>query len=636
MGDRSASDDRAASPRRYWRPRLSVDALAWALALYIALPLNTAFWRAAAAAGAFAGKGAAVTAISLLLIIVALNVVLVRPLCTRWTARPVLSAFLLVAVLAAFFSDHYAVHFDVGMARNILVTDPAESRELVTAALVGHVLCYAAAPLALIWLCVLDWPSRRRSLVRMLGSIALALVLVAASALLGFKDVSALMRNHRELRYLVAPANVLSSFSRIAVKDWRPGGASGPRRVVAADARLDGHATTTRPHVLVIVVGETVRAQNWGLNGYARQTTPQLAALDVVNYPDVTACGSSTEVSLPCMFSVRGRGSYDERQIRNSDSLLHVLARTGVQILWRDNQGGCKGVCEGLPFESVRRSQDRELCTAQGCQDVVLLAGLETRLQAASGDTVVVLHQLGNHGPSYYLRYPESLRRFRPDCRHADLGECGRREVVNAYDNAVLATDDLLARLIGLLGSLRDRDTALLYVSDHGESLGESNLYLHGLPYAVAPDTQMKVPMVVWISPSMARWRGLDMACVRRQAVRPASHDNLFHSVLGLMEVSTRAYARDKDVFAGCASAHPTATTGLVGGSPRTGAHAPTRAASFPGHAAAADVRPAMPADAAVRRAPGAGNRQGVILDERSIRHGSWPQSIAGQAKAGR
>lgn len=203
----------------------------------------------------------------------------------------------------------------------------------------------------------------------------------------------------------------------------------------------------------------------------------------------------------------------------------------------------------------MRQSQDPELCTAQGCQDAILLAGLKTRLQAASGDTVVVLHQLGNHGPSYYLRYPESLRRFRPDCRNADLGECAREQVVNAYDNATLATDDLLARLISLLDSLQDRDTALLYVSDHGESLGESNLYLHGLPYAIAPNTQIKVPMVAWVSPSMARWHGLDMQCVKKQAKRPASHDNLFHSVLGLMEVSTRAYERSKDVFGICATA---------------------------------------------------------------------------------
>ncbi|HAI93462.1 MAG TPA: phosphoethanolamine transferase [Xanthomonadaceae bacterium] len=539
---------------RRWCPRLSVDILAWGLAIYVAVVLNTAFWRAAAAAGAFTGNGAITTAISLFLIIVALNVLLARPFCTRWTTRPVLSAFLLIAVFVSFFSDRYAVHFDVGMARNILATDPAESRELATTALLGHVLLYATLPLLLIWGSVLRWTSKRRSLLLALGSVALAVALVVASALLGFKDVSALMRNNPELRYLVAPSNILVSFGRIAAKKWQ-GRDAGPRQVVAADARLDGHAAVTRPHILVIVVGETIRAQNWGLNGYARQTTPQLATRNLVNYPDVTACGSSTEVSLPCMFSVHGRSSYDEQKIRNSESLLHVLARTGVKVLWRDNQGGCKGVCEGLPFESVNQSQDPALCTAQGCQDTVLLAGLKERLQAASGDTMVVLHQLGNHGPSYYLRYPESLRSFQPDCRNADLSECSREEVVNAYDNAILATDDLLARLIDLLGSLQDRDTAMLYISDHGESLGESNLYLHGLPYAIAPDTQIKVPMVAWISPSMASWRGLDMQCVKQQAARPASHDNLFHSVLGLMEVSTSAYERGKDVFGTCATA---------------------------------------------------------------------------------
>ncbi|MGK3148623.1 MULTISPECIES: phosphoethanolamine transferase [Xanthomonas] len=534
-----------------WRPLIGSDWLVWGVAIYVSLALNQAFWRATAATGAFDDAGGWRSAASLALLMVGLNVVLVRLICWRPITKPVLSSFVLIAVATSYFSDRYSVYFDVSMARNILKTDAAESRELLTFALLCHVLLYGLLPLALIWTVRLKRTTRLRAISLALGSTALAMLLVVVAALISFKDISALMRNNRELRHLVTPGNVIVSMGRIAAKDFSPG-ASGPRKVIAPDARQTGHEAESKPHVLVLVVGETVRAANWGLNGYARQTTPELATLDVMNYPDVRACGSSTEVSLPCMFSARGRASYDEDEIKRSESLLHVLARAGVEVFWRDNQGGCKGVCEGLPFEKVSRSDVSEACADDACGDRLLLEGLDKRVRSAREDMVIVLHQLGNHGPSYYLRYPERLRRFRPDCRNADLGECTQQEVVNSYDNAILATDELVAQAIKTLASIDEVDSALLYVSDHGESLGERNLYLHGLPYAIAPDTQMKIPMVAWLSPGLTKWRGLEMQCVRQRALKPATHDNLFHSVLGVMDVSTNVYSKDLDLFGGC------------------------------------------------------------------------------------
>ncbi len=535
-----------------WRPLLSADWLVWAIAIYTVAALNQAFWRATAATGAFSDHGGWESALSLALILVGINVLLVRLFCWNSTTKLVLTVFLLAAVFTSFFSDRYSIYFDVSMARNILKTDSAEASDLLTSALLLHVITYATVPLALVWSTRIKGLSVLRSTAFMLGSIAGALMLVIIAALISFKDISALMRNNRELRHLVAPANIFVSITRIVAKELSAD--TGPRRVVAPDARLVGHDPEPKPHVLVLVVGETVRASNWGLNGYTRQTTPELAKLNVVNYPDVRACGSSTEVSLPCMFSAKGRASYNEDEIKRSDSLLHVLSRAGVETLWRDNQGGCKGVCDGLPFEKVTPRDQTAACPNDDCGDLALLDGLEKRVRSSQEDMVIVLHQLGNHGPSYYLRYPERLRHFKPDCRSADLGDCTRPEVINAYDNAILATDELVSRAIKMLASIDTVDSALLYVSDHGESLGESNLYLHGLPYAIAPDTQMKVPMTAWLSPGMVQWRGLNMQCVRQRASRPATHDNLFHSALGLMDVSTSVYSKKLDLFGGCAS----------------------------------------------------------------------------------
>ena len=325
-----------------------------------------------------------------------------------------------------------------------------------------------------------------------------------------------------------------------------------PKAPIARDAVAAARPAGSRPRLLVVVVGETVRAQNWGLNGYARQTTPELAQIGVINFPDMHSCGTSTEVSLPCMFSQIGRRQYDEKTIRGQQSLLNVFDRVGISTLWRDNQSGCKGVCEGTAFESLTDATDPSLCKDGRCMDEVLLKGLDAEVRAKPGDRVVVLHQLGNHGPSYFQRYPDNFRKFTPPCQNPELGNCTPQQIVNAYDNAVLYTDHFLARAIHELQAMDDYDTALVYVSDHGESLGEKGLYLHGVPYAIAPAEQTSVPMVMWFSQRFAAARGLDTRCLADRARQRTDHDVLFSSLLGLLQVKTQAYVPTEDVFAGC------------------------------------------------------------------------------------
>jgi lipid A ethanolaminephosphotransferase len=308
-----------------------------------------------------------------------------------------------------------------------------------------------------------------------------------------------------------------------------------------------------------MVVGETARAANWGLSGYARQTTPQLAQLPIINFSDVTACGTSTEVSLPCMFAPVGRRQYDEARIRGSESLLHVAARAGVAVHWRDNQSGCKGVCDGLPHDVLGPALAPGLCQDGRCLDEGLLRGLDERLRGlhgSRGTQLLVLHMLGNHGPSYFRRYPPAFERFTPVCRNDDLGGCTRDEIVNAYDNALLYTDHVLATLIGTLAShAGDVDSALLFVSDHGESLGEKNLFLHGVPYVIAPKEQTQVPMVFWQSAGFARSEGLNGDCLRARARQPVQHDHLFHTLLALLDVKTSLYTPELDFTSGCRAA---------------------------------------------------------------------------------
>ncbi len=541
-------------PRERWsnwhRPLISIELLALLVSVFFAAFCNRAFWSAFAAVNTTPESSGWLTAGLLFVAMVCLNLMLLCLVLNRWTAKPVLTVLLLVTALAVYYVNQYNVYLDPDMIRNVLHSEPKESAELITPGLILPLLLYAVLPIGLVWTVRLKRRPLLAALWRRVVVILAALLLCVGCVLLSFQDVSAFMRNHKEARHLITPGNFLVSLARVASADATL--AEQPRRIVGADAIEVGRSA--KPRLLVVVIGETVRAQNWGLNGYARQTTPELSQLDVFNFSDVTACGTSTEVSLPCMFSAQGRRNYDKQEIKRSQSLLHVLQRAGIETLWRDNQTGCKGVCEGLAFESFLHADDPDFCDGKRCFDEVLLSGLPSWIDAHPGDQVVVLHQLGNHGPSYFSRYPASFKRFMPACETPQLGDCTSAEIVNAYDNAILYTDHFVAETIHLLQAQDNRDTALIYVSDHGESLGENNLYLHGVPYPIAPKEQLKVPMLAWLSPAWVADQGIDVSCLRSTLNNPASHDNLFSTVLGLLQVQTVAYDQRQDLFAGCRS----------------------------------------------------------------------------------
>lgn len=545
-----AAPSAAASTLRAVRRPFDAHRIALSAGLYAGTVGSAVFWREAWHTGALSGAAGAWTVVALAIAVCAAQVLVAALLIHGRAARVLAMAWVVVTALFVAYAWRYTVYLDDDMLRGVLHTDVAEARELLTPGVLGFAVALAAPMLAWLWrLQVPAQPCRPRlwQRARLVAGAGAVLVLGLGMA---FQTIAGFMHSHRDLRHLLAPANILVSAARVAMPREQ-----GPRQraVVGADARLATSLAGRRPRVLVLVVGETVRAANWGLSGYARQTTPRLAAIGPVNFTEVTACGSATEVSLPCMFSAVGRRDYDQDRIESSDSLLHVLQRAGIDVRWRDNQTGCKGVCDGLPFESFRHAASTGACAGEGCLDRILLRGLDALIDAHPRDLVLVLHPLGNHGPAYFRRTPARLQRFQPVCRSDALSECDAASIVNAYDNAVLATDDLLASAIQALAARRDRDTALLFVSDHGESLGEDGLWLHGVPYAVAPRVQTRVPMVLWTSSGFAAGRGLDMGCLRARARRPASHDHLFHTVLGLMQVATTARDASYDLTAACA-----------------------------------------------------------------------------------
>ncbi|RPI46047.1 MAG: phosphoethanolamine--lipid A transferase [Betaproteobacteria bacterium] len=533
-------------------PEIATDTVVLLASAYLAAFANTAFWQRALAGRPIGDWHTWSFAAAVAVILVAVHFLVVVPFATRRTVRPLLVALVLLGVSANYFMQRYGIVLDAGMVRNVVHTDPREAAEFFTWDALAWI-CASVLPTALLWKLRIRTRPMRSALARRTASMAAAFMAATCALLLVYQDLSALMRTHKTLRYTINPAGPLWSFGQLVAADAH---ASKVPRDPPEPARRHPAAGRRKPTLLVVVVGETARAANFSLNGYARPTNPELARLDVINFAHVRACGTSTEVSVPCMFSPFGRTDYDEVRIRRHESLLHVLSHAGFRVVWLDNQSGCKGVCDGLDYRDLSHESLPGICSGGRCYDEILSHELARLAERASGDLVVVLHQLGNHGPAYFRRYPEELKRFTPACESEQLRDCSADEIVNAYDNAIAYTDRFLADIIGVLDRARARfDVAMLYVSDHGESLGEMGLYLHGLPYGIAPSEQLLVPMLWWIPTESAADLGLDLACVRSRSTAEASHDNLYHSVLGLLDVDTPLYRKTRDLVAGCRAA---------------------------------------------------------------------------------
>ena len=503
---------------------------------------------------------------SFAILIAALSVILLSALCWRWTLKPILSIFLIAAALGGYFMLSYGVVIDNTMMVNVMQTDLRESRDLTSWKLLLTVLGFAILPM--VWL----WRVQVKR-ISVLGQIAHNILLLAAAAALSvlavlpiYQDFASTMRNNIQLRFLVNPLNSFYALGQLAYKPFQMD--DSILTPLGRDAKVGpSYAGQPKVPLLVLVVGETARSGNFGINGYARETTPELLKLqknsdksgELISFSNVWSCGTSTATALPCMFSHLGKSDYEDSQ-QNFENLIDIIQHAGLAMVWLENQSGCKGLCDRVPSISTGRQNNPEFCSTGECFDEVMLHKLTEQLatqpfERIEKGIVVVLHQMGSHGPAYYKRTPEAFKKFQPECTTNTLQDCSRAQVVNAYDNTIRYTDHFLNEVIKFL---KDKEphaqTAMIYVADHGESLGENNIYLHGLPYAIAPDVQKRVPWISWLSNDFSQRSGIKQGCLEQQKNKRLSHDNYFHSVLGLLDIQTSVYQPELDVYAGCKS----------------------------------------------------------------------------------
>lgn len=512
---------------------------------------NWRFWHESLAVAWSPSAESSMFIAALAVILITVHALLLMMLPGRRLPAMVAGSLCLVAALVAYFGDAYGVYFDEDMLRNVFETDAAETAGLLSGRLFAYLLLLGALPayiVSRVQLPAEPLRTRIRAGTAALGGGAALIALLAW----GFSaHLASFLREHKPLRYLVNPANVIVGSLDYALGQSH---ASRPLRDIEGVVWRPAGGASTRPLLLLLVIGETARAASFGLGGYGRATTPRLGSeKEVIYFRDVLACGTSTAVSLPCMFSHLGRERFEPGEARTQTNLLDALARGGIDIEWHDNNSGCKHVCDRVRHVEYANRPLSEHCTGSHCYDEVMLEGLRQQLRDTHGDRLLVFHQAGSHGPGYAERYPPAFESFTPACRSAELGRCTRQAVLNAYDNTILYTDYNLARQIELLKSLESElDSVLLYISDHGESLGEKGVYLHAAPWFMAPDEQTHVPLLLWMSEGYRRRAAIDTACLRDRAGRPASHDDIYHTVLGALRVRGAAYRAQRDLLAGC------------------------------------------------------------------------------------
>ncbi|HEY4294339.1 phosphoethanolamine--lipid A transferase [Luteibacter sp.] len=543
-------DQAARGPEKRALPALVLSA---AVAVYILAALNRSLWselhEALSASRNMEGFWALSATVCCRL---AGNLIMIVALVT-WPriGKGLLALLILVSAASAYYAQTFGVRLNEEIIQSVFETQRAEAAALITRDSVTWIVLFGVLPAVLVLLVPLRFMPKWRLLGWRAVIVAAAVVLMFVPPLFAGRSYVYFERNHRGMYDVFNPYAALSgTFHYLQRNVLRRKQAMAP---IGTDAALAPDAgATSHKRVVVLVVGETARAENQSLQGYARETNPEMKRAGAIYFSDAWSCGTATTVSVPCMFSNMTREKFDKPAAKAHWNALDVLQHAGVDVYWRDNDEGCKDVCLRVPNDDLTHAKVDGLCDANGCFDEVLVADLPERLAKMRSPALLVLHIKGSHGPAYFRRYPKAFDVFGPGCDTEEVQTCTYAQTVASYDNTILYTDHILGKVVDALKAAPEVDGAMMYLSDHGESLGENEIYLHGADWATAPTQQKHVPMLMWLSPGWVRDSGVGLDCMERRRVQPASQDNLFHTLLGFFGTRTTVYNPELDLLASC------------------------------------------------------------------------------------
>ena len=458
--------------------------------------------------------------------------------------KPVFITITLTSALVFYAALHYGTVFDYGMIQNSVETDQAEAFSYLNIQSVIHFCVLGLLPALFIAKTKIVTQGYSQAVLARLKLFAGAFIILLTIVFFFYQDYAAVGRNNSHVKKFINPTQYLYSGAKYIKYNYLE--SEIPFKTLDI-APID--TSPTENEVMVFVLGETARAQNFSSNGYSKNTNQYTSKYEITSFENMFSCGTATAVSVPCMFSSMTRDNFDRRHADKQQNVLDLIQLAGFDVQWINNNG-CKNVCDRIPTINIDLSQNNPLCDGNYCQDETLLLPLEQKLASLSSNkTIIVLHMMGSHGPTYFKRYPNEHRKFTPDCARSDIQNCSSEQLINTYDNTIAYTDFVLSKVIEQLEKLPKKyKTSMLYVSDHGESLGESGVYLHGLPYSFSPQQQRHIPMLLWSNNNQHQ-----TSCVKQQAKNQKfSHDNLFHSLLGWLSISSTAYQSQLDIFAPC------------------------------------------------------------------------------------
>jgi lipid A ethanolaminephosphotransferase len=432
--------------------------------------------------------------------------------------------FITTAALTAYYSDAFNIIFSSDVILSVINTDWREAKQFLS--VVYYLIFSALIPLLLI----IKFHPKKSSLKEQTLRVVTALLLIFVVLGFSFKDFKDYFRNNRIDREYFHPFYAYYSAIKAAGED---------RMIVNANDLKDPiHITQydkekNRKKILVMVVGETARADHFSLNGYSKQTNPLLEKQDLINFNHFYSCGTFTKFSLPCMFSFLKRVEFSYQKAFSQKNVLEVLQEQGVNVSWRDNNSDSKGVALRIKYEDFQTPQRNNDCTNE-CHDDGLLNDLDHEISPIK-DNIIVLHAIGNHGPHYYKRYPAEFERFTPVCKLSHIQNCPHDQLVNAYDNAILYTDYFLNKTIETMKAYEDKyDVSVIYIADHGESLGEHGKFMHASNYGLY-EAEIHVPAFIWLGKGQQNL----YKRIKLNSQKKLSHDTLSCSLINLFEMES-------------------------------------------------------------------------------------------------
>ncbi|NQX96955.1 MAG: phosphoethanolamine--lipid A transferase EptA [Flavobacteriales bacterium] len=431
----------------------------------------------------------------------------------------ILVLFFNINAIAIYFINTYGVLIDKTMIGNILNTNYEESSSFLSLSLFVYLILLGVLPSLLIFKVNYINVKLKNFLIHVSLTLVFLLTLVYANS----SNSLWIDKNSKTLGSLVMPWSYVVNTNRYFLHKNQ----QNKKQILLPNASIKNNEKS----IAVLVIGESARSSNFSLYGYEKNTNPLLSKVKNIYHYNAEACATYTTAGIKCILEYKNTSKLFE-------ILPNYLFRNDVEVIWRTTNWGEPTV----KIKNYQKKGDLEkLYKGEGSgYDEVLLSGLRKQILASKKNKVlVVLHTSTSHGPTYYKKYPKKFEKFTPVCKSVELANCTQEELINAYDNTIVYTDYILASLIEELKQLDGYNSSMIFISDHGESLGENNLYMHGIPASIAPKEQLNIPFIVWVSNDSKKLKDNEIL----------SQHNVFHSILDFLEIESPIYDKNMSIF---------------------------------------------------------------------------------------